>query len=304
MRKAFSRIKLSIFTLIELLVVVAIIAILMTLLLPALRKARKTAMRITCAGNQRQIIIGLANYAGDFDDKLCYQPYSTGAHNRLRGSIYNNGRDHEFAYIARNYLGIKLTICWSGYKWATPADRNNVLYCPEMKMPADNPKFASLLKDSHFSYAVVAGSFIDGASFNTHKHLSTRYSHFGKKFMSYPGKPGVTDNDKVFIGDIVQPGFTTQGSDADKPYYWLNHDFEGGNFGFADGRVGWTPRANLSKAGILGHSYSGSCYFPPDTVIFGELGNGQFSLRAWDKTTKSFLTLYPKLNSPIFREFY
>ncbi len=54
------------FTLVELLVVVAIIAILVALLLPALRAARVAAMDAVCRGNQRQIVMTMHNYAGDF----------------------------------------------------------------------------------------------------------------------------------------------------------------------------------------------------------------------------------------------
>ncbi|HEY8665779.1 MAG TPA: prepilin-type N-terminal cleavage/methylation domain-containing protein [Tepidisphaeraceae bacterium] len=51
------------FTLVELLVVVGIIGLLIALLLPALKKAREGAMRVTCASNQRQMLMALTMYA-------------------------------------------------------------------------------------------------------------------------------------------------------------------------------------------------------------------------------------------------
>jgi len=59
--------KKNIFTLVELLIVIAIIAVLVSILLPALRKAKYSSYRILCANNQKQIHIALSQYDIDYN---------------------------------------------------------------------------------------------------------------------------------------------------------------------------------------------------------------------------------------------
>ena len=58
------------FTLVELLVVIGVIALLISILLPTLAGARKSARRVACASNLRQNTIALLQYADRHDGKL------------------------------------------------------------------------------------------------------------------------------------------------------------------------------------------------------------------------------------------
>ena len=61
------------FTLIELLVVIAIIAMLMAILMPALSKVKKIAMRVVCGTNLKGLGTAQTVYANDYDDEYVVQ---------------------------------------------------------------------------------------------------------------------------------------------------------------------------------------------------------------------------------------
>lgn len=66
------------FTLIELLVVIAIIALLLSIVMPALRKARKLAQRSVCLSNVKQQGLGLLIYSNEYNDTMPLTAYYGG----------------------------------------------------------------------------------------------------------------------------------------------------------------------------------------------------------------------------------
>ena len=114
------------FTLVELLVVIGIIALLISILLPALNKARRASQAVACASNLRQIGMAFQLYA---NDRQQWYPMNIGT-NTYFWPPSSDSTTLWYAYIAP-YLG------WNGDTSVNGFIYPRVLDCPAYDRTAD-----------------------------------------------------------------------------------------------------------------------------------------------------------------------
>lgn len=160
-----SKVDRGIFTLIELLVCVAVIALLTSILLPALGKARGTALRIICVNNMKQVHLGAMGYGNDYQQFLppWYDNYSSGPrvwYRVLGDNKYVQKNDPvtagttspaasplvcpSYQETINNYG--EDNYAWNGYIYCIPGYTDNRLPIPLFKVT--NPSLLPMLNDA------------------------------------------------------------------------------------------------------------------------------------------------------------
>ncbi|OGV56062.1 MAG: hypothetical protein A2X49_07655 [Lentisphaerae bacterium GWF2_52_8] len=209
----FKQVK-DLFTLIELLMVIAIIALMMTLLLPALSTAKRSAKKITCIGQMKQLMMASWGYANDYRGwGNCYW--------NANGTFYGGGQfcaDGVLSY--HGYLN-KTPKRW---KWYT---QYLGMTCPEFYMPNEYKVYAD--------YGVLGYSMNCYAGFQATNDLVTGIGAWTFNFLQVK-KPvtlaiWVDGNNATFGIFTTLMNYTVGGQPVPR------HLGISSNFAFVDGHV-------------------------------------------------------------------
>lgn len=239
------------FTLIELLVVISIIAVLISILLPALTRARDSARKVQCASGIRQVILAQMSYAQDhdgwFQDSVVW-----GEANVWLANMYRQG-------TIRTYLGMdthKAVLLEA--QGATPGPLDTLL-CPNHDQGLDRGYTHLTGNGTGTTYLIALGTsnYVGGANWYGWAMHSAGSASGG--FSDLRPLPRLDMQSPDSVSPSAQPAmgelwretglwngyaywFWTGGS----PNLRINH-LDGANVGFADGHVQFRNSENFTK---------------------------------------------------------
>jgi prepilin-type N-terminal cleavage/methylation domain-containing protein/prepilin-type processing-associated H-X9-DG protein len=174
------------FTLIELLVVIAIIAILAAILFPVFAQAREKARQIACTSNAKQFMLGILQYAQDYDEAM------------------------PMAYSVKKSIGPYTSQVTGAPTSGVPAEimpyikSTQVFHCPDdnggMAANGDGPPTGlTVAQETGHTYADVFGTSYKF----THQNFSNPYvNNDGPTGYSQPG-PGNPDGETDYPGGNI-----------------------------------------------------------------------------------------------------
>ncbi|MFG0249157.1 MAG: type II secretion system protein [Phycisphaeraceae bacterium JB051] len=208
------------FTLIELLVVISIVALLIAILLPALAKARATAINTKCMVQVRQILSVYQMYATDNKDKYFYNRQI------FPGRILEESRSYcsDLRSTLLNYTA-----------------NANLYYCPANPNKWVKPKEFYVKGSSGSQYCIIGYYLIGGLDMGT---ILRQTNGVGGNIGLYdiPTVAGDSSSDDVLVADRTESVPDNAQGTIVEPYN-VNHSdrgkCSGSVSGYADGHAKW-----------------------------------------------------------------
>ncbi len=254
------------FTLIELLVVISIISILISILLPALGKARVAARTIQCASNQHGIVVALEAYSADHQQyyppaRETNDPALIGQHQQWCRIIWAAGYIQAGTYNNPN----------NDLQADNGGGDNNPFHCPEIKgRRSSNADMARAM--GYRSNGVVPLS-VSGPIASYAMNVHTAHRILGT---------GTSSNDNGIVDGAAE--LATHHRDFLKPsaeaFVVEASNFNVAGFAYRDWVRGWVP--HNSSTNILFHD--GHVSLIPEAEIDDPGTWKNYADSAWDNT--------------------